>query len=684
MSWSSRSLSSWPLLDVDPPDFEVAEEALSRPERYLVALPSHQPHVLTLRTKQPINYTSNRLQSLTERDETPTSGAQSTLDAIVSSPLAPRTPATAGGRIGPTLEEMHPSKVHHSTTQEPDSGLRLGFVDIQATGPNQPSGIKQQTPSKISAPTFDFRFAHPGPQLGPEAQRIMDELREEALRIKAKLAAEREEEKRNAGEESAGVIGSRKIAQPKGKVGRFSDVHMAEFKKMDSIAGHPSAFRAQPGRFTPTTASLKRSPSKAQLDDRGGTQKKPGKASEETERLENAAPAKRARKRVEDDTSSSRPISTEDKKAMPTTPTIPRSQPSSLSFIRTPTQASLARAESIKKPTQIPTLSRSPCKPNLNATPKTLTKSATTNNLGIAPTIEPKSFLHSPNKFDRVKTILRYPSSSAKKPNAMPTSIPTLSRTPSKPNLDKALPSVPTTAGGIRTPKVTKHVNFTPDALNKHVSMAQNSPSPMKSGIPRSTSKTKLRTKVEATVQYPSIVDHPSLEKDATKVEYPSLVGVLPLPEAPRPTMSHLPPSVPGTFTFRSDHTISFGASPKGFGSSPGQASVRQVRPSVFPNSMPGSFPGTNKENTEPLPAVPHGMANKKRRRIDSDDEIEEETKRSPKKHKTAVAEGPMLMAPDLQGEKMTPKSKLSSPAKKKGVLSLSRLNMLARPKMRK
>jgi hypothetical protein len=77
-------------------------------------------------------------------------------------------------------------------------------------------------------------------------------------------------------------------------------------------------------------------------------------------------------------------------------------------------------------------------------------------------------------------------------------------------------------------------------------------------------------------------------------------------------------------------------------------------------------------------------MANKKRRRIDSDDEIEEETERSPKKHKTAVAEGPMLMASDLQGEKMTPKSKLSSPAKKKGVLSLSRLNMLARPKMRK
>jgi hypothetical protein len=644
---------------------------------------------INFRSKQPINYASNRLESLTEHDETPTFGAQSNLDAIVSSPLAPRTPATAG-RIKPSLEEMHPSKVHHSTAQEPDSGLRLGFADIEATSPNQPSGVKQQTPSKISAPTFDFRFAHPAPQLGPEAQRMMDELREEALRIKVKLAAEREE-KRNVGEERAdGVIGGRKIAQPKGKVGRFSDVHMAEFKKMDSIAGHPSAFRAQPGRFTPSTASLKRSPSKAQLDDREGTHKKAGHASEETERLENTAPAKRARKRVEDDTSSARPVSTENK-VMPTTPTIPRSQSSFLSSIRTPTQASLARAASVTKPaTQIPTLSRSPSKPNLNPTPKAFTKSATTNNLASAPKSEPKSLLRSPSRFDRVKSILRYPGSSAKKPSAMPTAIPTLSRSPSKPNLDKVLPSVPSTPGGNGTSKTAKHVNFTTDTVNKHAATGQNSPSPMKSGIPRSTSKTSLRVKylsgakLEADVQYPSIADHSSLENDATKVEYPSLAGVRPLPEAPRQTISTLPPSVPGTFTFRSDHTISFGASPKVFGSSPGQASVRQVRQSILPHSMPGAFPGNNKENPGPLPAVPHGMANKKRRRVDSDDETEEEIERSPKKHKTVVAEGQMLMAPDLQGGKMTPKSKTQSPAKKKGVLSLSRLNMLARPKMRK
>jgi len=97
---------------------------------------------------------------------------------------------------------------------------------------------------------------------------------------------------------------------------------------------------------------------------------------------------------------------------------------------------------------------------------------------------------------------------------------------------------------------------------------------------------------------------------------------------------------------------------------------------------MPGAFPDGNKENVQQMPSITHGMSNKKRRRVDSDDEEDEEAERSLKKHK-AVAEGDALMAPRILAEKMAPKSKIPSPAKKKG-LSLSRLNMLARPKMRK
>ncbi|KAG4431603.1 hypothetical protein IFR05_012916 [Cadophora sp. M221] len=641
-----------------------------------------------------LNHASNRLESLAERDETPTSGPQSILDSVVSSPLAPRTPATAG-RIKPPLSEMHPSKVQHSTTQQPDSGLRLGFTDVNTSIKNdQPSGLTQQTPSKtgISSPTFDFTFARPGPQLGPEAQRMMDELREEALRIKAKLAAEREEEKRNEGESGVG-IGGRKIAQPKGKAGRFSDIHMAEFKKMDSIAGHPSSFRAQPGRFVPTTTSLKRTQSKAQLDDREDLYKKNEHTAEiasRTERLENTAPAKRARKHVSEDTSSARPVSRGDNKGLlPSTPKISRSQSSMLTAATTPTQASLSRAASTKK-TQIPTLSRSPSKPNLSmtSTPLGLTKSATTNNLSDIPKTKPQSVMHNPGKFDRVKSILRHPSFSAKKPAAKPSSIPSLTRSPSRPNLEKALPSIPVTPRLDGGSKIVKHVNFTPDTTNNNSVAVQNSPSPMKSNIPRSTSKinfgpknaTKLtgRTKPDAMeVKYPSIAGLQKLGESSKPIEYPSLSGVRPLPELPDQAP---PPSVPGTFTFRSDHTINLGASPKGFGSSPGQASVRQVRQSVLPNAMLGSFPIVNKENQAPLPSVPHGMSNKKRRRVESDDEADEEFERSPKKTKT-VPEGHMLFAPKLQATSM---SKTPSPVKKKGVLSLSRLNMLSRPKMRK
>lgn len=646
------------------------------------------------------NHASNPLSSLAERDETPTQGAQSNLDSIVSSPVAPRTPATSC--VKPSFEELHPSKTHHSTTKEPDSGLRLGFVDIEKNGTDMPSGVTQQTPSKTGiSSTFDFKFARPGPQLGPEAQRMMDDLREEALRIKAKIAAEREQEKRN--EEESGV-GGRKIAQPKGKVGRFSDAHMAEFKKMDSIAGHPSSFRAQPGRLTPAKSSLKRSQSKAKLDDReeiDNTQEK-GEMASNTERLENTAPAKRARKGMTDDASSARPVSQGDHapKTIPPTLNPARSQSNLLTSITTPTKASLARVAAVKQPaSQMPTLSKSPSKPSLVGTPQGLAKSTTVSNIGSVPRSQSKTFLRSPGKLDRVKSILRY-SSSSKKPSAAHSSIPTLARSPNKPNLEKDLPSLPTTPG-LERAKSIKHVNFTPDTINKNVATITNSPSPFKSAIPRSASKINLAAKAHSTtqkvsadsdmkdVEYPSITGLPVLLKESRDVEYPSLAGVHSFPDLPRQPKPEQrpPPSVPGTFTFRSDHTIQFGASPKGFGSSPGQSSVRQVRQSIFPNNtMPGSFPGStgsNKENKAPLPSVPHGMSNKKRRRVDSDEE-EEEVKHSPKKQKSNVPEGDMLMAPRIVAEKMAHASKIPSPAKKKPGLSLSRLNLLARPKNRK
>lgn len=687
---------------------------------------------------------------------------------------------------------MHPSKTHQSTTAEPDSGLRLGFTDIEAKGKNQPSGITQQTPTKvgIGSGAFDFRFARPAPQLGPEAQRMMDELRGEALKIKAKLAAERELEIQREEIEEASM-GGRKIAKPKGKAGRFSDAHIQEFKRMDSIAGHPSAFRAQPDRITSTIPqSLKRTQSKANLYDREdprveqntqsgrvtpakilkrkqskatldekediqleqNTQTNRGTAVNQTlkrtqskakliergsiqperstqiptPRLENTAPAKRARQTIADDVSTGRPISRDGHQATrarrivaddistgrpisrdgqqaprptPSTPsTIPRSH-SNLQSLSTPTQASLARSAQTKlTATQIPGLSRSPSKPKLTETPRTLPKSQTSGNLSSLPRSESKGFLRSPGKLDRVKSILRHTSFSSKKPS----SIPSLTRSPSRPNLDKALPSTP---NGSEKPTI-KHVNFTPETVNKNAANVHNSPSPAKqSGLPRTISRINFNAKQHGIQAEGEEIKYPTLSFQPSAVEYPTLSTPRALPMPPRKILSEIrpPASVPGTFTFRSDHTINFEASPKGFGSSPGQASVRQVRQSilpqptisqlVMPQSIPGAFPVCNKENA--LPSVPHGLSSKKRRRVSDDDDDEggldeREFKKQKPNH---TPEGAMLFAPRIMGERIKvekrklasagPSQRVQSPAKKQG-LSLSRLNLLARPKMRR
>lgn len=129
---------------------------------------------------------------------------------------------------------------------------------------------------------------------------------------------------------------------------------------------------------------------------------------------------------------------------------------------------------------------------------------------------------------------------------------------------------------------------------------------------------------------------------------------------------------------------------------------------------MPGAFPDGDKENEAPaVPAIPHGLANKKRARaaspVDevevevegikhglankkraraaSPEEEEEEPPRSPKKRRgngNAMEAQMALSAQKIVKEQMAPKSGIPSPAKKAGGLSLSRLKMLAMPKSRR
>ena len=173
----------------------------------------------------------------------------------------PTTPSGATP-VKLSMSEMHPSKVH-PTMAAPSSGLRHGFVDINPGDKSKdvPSGITQSTPSKTPS-AFSFRLDN---ELGPDTKKLMErirgELRNDTDRIKAELAAN---ENRVSLEDE---LKNRRIAQAKGKSGRFSAAHMAEFKKMDSIANHPSLYRANPERFTPLKAGTKRSQAKADLDE---------------------------------------------------------------------------------------------------------------------------------------------------------------------------------------------------------------------------------------------------------------------------------------------------------------------------------------------------------------------------------------------------------------------------------
>jgi hypothetical protein len=283
---------------------------------------------------------------------------------------------------------MHP-KDAHQTTASPDSGFRLGFTDISAKGKrsiesaqNSPtrSQTRQTLPHNLTSPSFEFKFATES-NLSDEAQKLMENVREEAARIKAQMLAEKKEQDRKDGqaEQAFGGVGAagRKIAKPKGKAGRFSDIHMAEFKKMDSIANHASSFRTQPGFAQPTTQSLKRSGSRAGFDEserpRTAGKGTPGKPAPPFMRQASASPlnsilatkiasgraentnsAKRMRQAEFSDVSNGRTASSD--------MLLDHSKPSGVPLVKSklsasifsPTKSSLARSVSYKMPTKSP------------------------------------------------------------------------------------------------------------------------------------------------------------------------------------------------------------------------------------------------------------------------------------------------------------------------------------------
>jgi hypothetical protein len=201
--------------------------------------------------------------------------------------------------------EMHPAHHHASTAKVLDEARWLGFQSMGAqTAPSKATGagIGPGTPSKtpipkstsrmtnfLASPDFRFRFRSPVGDLTPKSSRILEEGHMENA-----VAGGRAIFGADEFSAPADVSAQRKTAQPKGKMARFSDVHMAQFKKMDSIANHPSAFRAAANRFKPTDASLKRSPTKADLDKTESTAKTPNKLKRTQSKMDLAEGAPKA------------------------------------------------------------------------------------------------------------------------------------------------------------------------------------------------------------------------------------------------------------------------------------------------------------------------------------------------------------------------------------------------------
>ncbi|OGM44599.1 hypothetical protein ABOM_006546 [Aspergillus bombycis] len=343
------------------------------------------------------NHNNNKLPSVMERDETPadvpsnhttttttTTTPKSTTDVRTPHKATPapkqtpaKTPTSAVTR--PSHQEMHPSKVHQSTTKQADSGLILGFNPIKkdAEGNVMKDSLVETTPSKTKAspastyygtPAFEFKFSSADSQLSDEAKKLMESVREDVARIKAQMVQEKDSQPDQGGNDQSGI---RRIAEPKGQASRFSAAHMAEFKKMDSIAGHASAFRATPGRFQPVQKTLKRLNPGARLGE--SNQNSPTKSTNKLPAPAPAPVAKRVKHDKGDDTSTRRRTVGEKSASKPA---VSRTRPAIRSSLMTPTRASMARTSATSlKPSRTsmlprPSLAHSPTSKQ-STTPRT-------------------------------------------------------------------------------------------------------------------------------------------------------------------------------------------------------------------------------------------------------------------------------------------------------------------------
>jgi hypothetical protein len=583
-----------------------------------------------------------------------------------------KTPNTTS-RFRPSLEEMHPSKVHRSTTKQPGPVLQSTISNLNsATAASQSSlmtlAIAQNTPTKlpgawphVSSPKFEFTVGQDDSILNTEAQRIMESVRGEAAKIKAQMHAERDKQDMESNDAQQKLdISRRKIAGMKGKPGRYSDAHKQEFQRMESIAGHASIWKNKHQHQAVLLPSKSGSDLCAdvvetQLPRSISSKSLQAGRPHDSDRVENSAPGKRAKKSYEDDISSGRPLSrneSDQNEALRSTASKASLQTNLPSAITTPTKASLARAASVKqsKRSMIPSPSRRNLMQAMGNPAKAQSEGSKKYRLSLA-------------KFGHMKSARqRRQSGLANDPTKEPAGRP-LAPPEEKLRLGQALPSLQQLAQTrlLSSPGLFNHVENTPIAKSASDSFP---PSPSPSRIPAASTPYKANASEPGGVSYPSIANSPNITK---RVKIPTA-------------------SAPGDFTFRSDKTMLFNPAAVAVKT----PTIRRVRPSGISTPV-AAF--------DPLPPIPHGLPNKKRRRADSDDEDIENTapvsmtrddtdeprtkklKSSPSKTTPGLATANMSA---VMGSKIPQARGGKEKSKGRGVLSASRLNMLARPKTRR
>lgn len=297
----------------------------------------------TMAIKTPL--TAPKLSALDEDDE------------MQSSPSRPAQTPRDGTPIQPSLEEMHPQKYQMSTAKPLDEARWLGFSSNKTTQQTPTKTPKPATPNIMdNAPRFNFTFQRPSLNLSPQARALMDETRGEAAKIRSEMQATQRDQP------SASDVLGRKMATPAGKVSRFSDVHMKAFKKMDSIADHPSAFRHRDAKplATDKPSALKRSPSKAELERPSSSSSSTSLPRPSSRGDVEAGPAKRVKRAAEDDTATTRAQSTPK-------PALKSALKPQMTPRTTKAPSALKSAKSVRRTTMIPSSQRSPVRMNMTS-----------------------------------------------------------------------------------------------------------------------------------------------------------------------------------------------------------------------------------------------------------------------------------------------------------------------------